>query len=127
MNAWLSVIAGVLGISGLLGAALAMLTSSRAKTVIELQRQTIQALEEQKRVRDEELRERALELESLRGRVAASEQQIVTLTELVTGAAKVDHLAELEKTRHFEIMAALETIQLALMGGVGGATEGTKG
>lgn len=123
MNAWVAVVVGVLGISGLLGAALAMLTSSRAKTVIELQRQTIQALEDQKRVRDEELKERTAELTALRARVEANEQQIATLTEMVTGAAKVDHLAELVTSRHFEIMAALETIQLALMGGVGGAAK----
>lgn len=125
MNTWLSIIAGVLGISGLLGAALAVLTSSRAKTVIELQRQTIQALEEQKRLRDDELKQRNVELSELRLRVAASETQIATLTEMVTGAAKVDSLAELVTSRHYEVMAALETVQLALMGGVGKLTEKT--
>lgn len=116
MNTWLTVIIGVLGLCGLLSAAVTTITSSRAKTIIELQRQTIVALEEQKRVRDDELKDRDLQLEKLRSRVAASEQQIATLTEMVTGAAKVDALAELVTARHDEVMAALKTIELTVSG-----------
>lgn len=114
MNALVALAVGVLGVAGLLGGALAILQSARAKTLIDLQRETITTLEKQKDAFEKELQE-------IRPRMAANEEKIALLTEMVTGAAKVDALASLVTARHEEVMAALHlstTRHEELMGAV---------
>lgn len=103
MTAILSVVGGILAIAGTVGAALGVLTASRSKTVIELQRQTIEELERQSKSREAELVE-------VRTRLSAAEDKINILTETVTSAAKVEALATLTLKQHEEIMDGIRLI-----------------
>lgn len=98
-----SLVAGVLGIAGLIGTALAVLITGRTKGTIQVLKDDNEALNG--RVKTLETTEQACQK-----RLTAIEAQNAALTEVVTSAAKVDALADLVNVHHTEVLRRLEAL-----------------
>lgn len=105
-GAAVSFVAGLLGIAGLVGTALAVLITGRTKGTIQVLKDDNEALNG--RVKTLETTE-----QECQKRLTAIEAQNAALTEVVTSAAKVDALSELVHVHHAEVLRRLDALGAA--------------
>lgn len=108
MTTLLTVAATILGIAGLAGAAIGVLTSRRVMATVEVQSANIEA-------QDKLLHTRDLELTELRAKALANEAKLTALTEVVTQAAKVDQLTEVVLDRHAIVIDAVAHAERSIL------------
>lgn len=100
---WAGIALGVFGVVGILGGASAYFSSSRAKSIIDLQKEELDVTKES----NERLKG---ERDNLLTRVGNLEGQLATLTTLVTQRPQIDKLAQDTLVQHREVIAQLKGI-----------------
>lgn len=130
LSGWVALIAGTLGVLGLLASAAAYLRAGYAKATVQTLSENNAALTDQVRIlkeeREEDTRQReqertrnAAEVFALTARVEAQERENDILREAIQGKADVERLVMLIQDHHHDVMADRDAYRTEWRGEVG--------
>lgn len=103
VESWLGVVGMVLGVAGILGGASAYFSSSRSKTVIDLQEKELKALDDSNKRLDNENK-------VLKDELSRSQERNKMLEETVTAAPEIAKLVATMGKQHSEVVTKISNL-----------------